>query len=51
MHDSPKSPNAGNGSHRHDSQHGTYRVPKCCGMPMAYSGQSGFYCLKCGSRG
>ena len=38
-------------THRHDSQHGTYRAPKCCGMPMAYSGQTGFYCLKCGSRG
>lgn len=32
-------------------QHGTYRVPSCCGMPMAYSGQTGFYCLKCGARG
>ncbi len=38
-------------THRHDSQHGTYRAPMCCGMTMAYSGQTGFYCLKCGRRG
>ena len=25
----------------------TFRVPTCCGMEMAYSGQIGFYCLKC----
>lgn len=25
------------------------RGPSCCGMPMAYSGQSGWYCLKCGA--
>lgn len=27
------------------------RVPSCCGMPMAYSGAWGFYCLRCGKRG
>lgn len=25
------------------------RAPSCCGMPMAYSGQSGWYCLRCGA--
>lgn len=38
-------------THRTDRQHGTMRVPSCCGMPMAYSGQQGFYCLRCGAKG
>ncbi len=29
--------------------HGTARGPKCgCGLEMAYNGQRGWYCLRCG---